>query len=371
MMRAESLGPETKRLVVGDVACDTVRDDQFSVIRRAESIGDEFLVGNFDFGELGSGGGKGGDTMARTRDGRYFIKTLSEGDGKSLLEDAFLKDYVARATTGQSLLSKICAVISHDKLGRFIVMNNCVNPRVKCWSRLYDLKGTADDKTLVADGAAVYHAHKRFYNVNLLVRECFGCYRDVPVLRQRYVKGKHEAFDAPIYVTKAQREEILTALKNDVALFDKHGLMDYSLLVGFQRVPANEVDEAMRAFEHDVHNKPYVIEYGGETLILYFGIIDFLQRWTGGKKVAHVIKYLFAPRPISTVNPKTYAKQFLDFFDFKFKGVAFERENLARTSSVRRSFNFGGESRKGGASPTVLERLKSAAGVTIMAAEED
>ena len=47
----------------------------------------------------------------------------------------------------------------HVKHGRFIVMNNCVNPRVKAWSRLYDLKGTADDKTLVADGSSVYHSH--------------------------------------------------------------------------------------------------------------------------------------------------------------------------------------------------------------------
>ena len=47
--------------------------------------------------------------------------------------------------------------------------------------------------------------------------------------RRRYLKGKHEAFDAPIYLTEGQREEVMTALKNDVAL-EKHNLMDYSLL---------------------------------------------------------------------------------------------------------------------------------------------
>lgn len=65
-----------------------------------ELIGDEFLVGNFDFGELGLGGGKGGDIMVWMCDGRYFIKMLSEGDGKSLFEDVFLKDYVAWVTMG-------------------------------------------------------------------------------------------------------------------------------------------------------------------------------------------------------------------------------------------------------------------------------
>lgn len=62
-------------------------------------------------------------------------------------------------------------------------MNNCVNFRVKCWSWLYDLKGIVDDKMFVVDGVAVYYAYKRFYNVNLLVRECFGCYCDVFVFR--------------------------------------------------------------------------------------------------------------------------------------------------------------------------------------------
>jgi hypothetical protein len=33
------------------------------------------------------------------------------------------------------------------------------------------------------------------------------------------------------------------------------------------------------------------------------GAGGWVQGWTSGKKVAHVIKYLFAPRPISTIEP--------------------------------------------------------------------
>ena len=362
MMRAESLGPATARLIVGAEACETVRDDQFSVLRRADSIEDDFLRNNFDFASLSAGGGKGGDSMARTRDGRFFVKFLNESDGKSLLEDSFLREYVARVTSGQSLVTKIFAVFVHEKHGRFIVMNNCVNPRVKMWSRLYDLKGTADDKTLVADGSTVYHSHKRWYNVPLMVRECFGCFRAVPVRRRRYLKGKHEAFDAPIYLTEEQREEVMTALRNDVALFEKHNLMDYSLLVAVERVPTHRIKEEATMLEGDVHNKPYVVEYGGEVLIIYFGIIDFLQSWTGGKKVAHVIKYLFAPRPISTVHPTPYAKQFIDFFDFKFKPMGFE---FRKNSSAKRADSTPSKS---AASPSFVERLKSAAGVAVLPA---
>jgi hypothetical protein len=379
MMRAESLGPETKRLTVGSTIVSTVRDDQFSVVRRAYDVADDFLDGNFDFAELGSGGGKGGDVMARTKDGKWFVKTLNAGDGKSLLDDeAFLKEYVGRVTSGQSLLTKIVAVFEHEggggetgktttkkKKQRYIVMNNCFNPRVEKWSRVYDLKGTADDKTLVKDGKSVFQQHKRFYRVDLLVRECFGCLRDVPVLRQRYVLGKREAFDCPIYLTEAQREEILTQLKNDVKLFERHGLMDYSLLVGIQRVAPGTVIEAIEMRDEDVFNKPYVVQYGGETLIMYFGVIDFLQRWTGGKKVAHVIKKIFAPRPISTVNPNAYARQFKEFFDYKMKGVGFEaRLEDDRTARRIPSNRFGSRNDSPArSSPTVIERLYSAAGV--------
>ena len=373
MVRAESLGPETKQLTVGSTIVSTVRDDQFSVVRRAYGVADDFLDGNFDFAKLGSGGGKGGDVMARTNDGKWFVKTLNAGDGKSLLDEDFLKDYVGRVTSGQSLLTKIVAVFDHDDQGekktkkksRYIVMNNCFNPRVEKWSRVYDLKGTADDKTLVKDGKSVFQQHKRFYRVDLLVRECFGCLRDVPVLRQRYVLGKREAFDCPIYLTEAQREEILTQLKNDVKLFERHGLMDYSLLVGIQRVAPGTVAEAIKMRDEDVFNKPYVVQYGGETLIMYFGVIDFLQRWTGGKKVAHVIKKIFAPRPISTVNPNAYARQFKEFFDYKMKGVGFEAQ-LEDDRTPRRipSNRFGSRNDSPGrSSPTVIERLYSAAGV--------
>ena len=55
---------------------------------------------------------------------------------------------------------------------------------------------------------------------------------------------------------------------------------------------------------------------------MYFGIIDFLQAWTGGKRCAHVIKACCAPPPISTISPKAYSRQFSEFFAWKLRGVA-------------------------------------------------
>jgi hypothetical protein len=68
------------------------------------------------------GGGKGGDLMTRTFDGRFFVKQLNGGDAASLLRDDFLRAYVARVATGSSLLCKVVAVFKHPKLGQFLAM---------------------------------------------------------------------------------------------------------------------------------------------------------------------------------------------------------------------------------------------------------
>ena len=44
--------------------------------------------------------------------------------------------------------------------------------------------------------------------------------------------------------------------------------------------------------------QPYVVVEGKRATAYYIGIIDFLQGWTGGKKCAHIIKVIFAPKPV-------------------------------------------------------------------------
>mmetsp|Transcript_17851 Transcript_17851/g.28476 ORF Transcript_17851/g.28476 Transcript_17851/m.28476 type:complete len:95 (+) Transcript_17851:78-362(+) len=94
--------------------------------------------------------------------------------------------------------------------------------------------------------------------------------------------------------------------------------MDYSMIVGVHRPAPGQA--AAELAEHNAAalcSKPYAATHAGDTTIVYFGIIDFLQAWTGGKKCAHVIKACCAPPPISTVAPPQYARQFHDFFLFK------------------------------------------------------
>lgn len=198
-----------------------------------------------------------------------------------------------------------------------MAMANCLPAHVHSWSGLYDLKGSADDKIMVEDGERVPEVHKRCWNVSWMLCEATGCNKGVPISRQRYLSGKRKAFQVPIYLTKEQKEEVMFAVKRDVTLFTNFHLMDYSMIVGVYHPPPGRAAEEVDKSQNILHGKAYASQHGGNTMIVYFGIIDFLQAWTGGKRCAHVIKSCFAPPPISTIAPPQYARQFEQFFAWK------------------------------------------------------
>lgn len=223
---------------------------------------------------------------------------------------------------GSSLLCKVVAVFKHPKLGQFLAMANCLPTHIETWSGLYDLKGSTDDKVMVEDGERVPEVHKRCWNVGWMLSEATGWMKGIPISRRRYLAGKKAAYDVPFYVTKEQKDEILAAMEEDVALLEEFGLMDYSMIVGVYRPPPGRAASEVAEHEPDtdkaaLHNKPYAAQHGGDAVIFYFGIIDYLQAWTGTKQCAHVIKTCCAPSPISTIPPPRYARQFREFFRVK------------------------------------------------------
>lgn len=54
-------------------------------------------------------------------------------------------------------------------------------------------------------------------------------------------------------------------------------------------------------------------------VVLYMGIIDILQEYNVKKKIEHACKSLqFDPQSISAVEPKLYAKRFINFLERVF-----------------------------------------------------
>lgn len=109
-------------------------------------------VSSFDWGRMAAGGGKGGDKMARTNCRRFFIKEVSGGDLETLTNVSFLRvrgplrrrvaqldgrggraltrtappcqSYVARVSTGKSLIVHIVAHFAKPDGQTCIIMNN-------------------------------------------------------------------------------------------------------------------------------------------------------------------------------------------------------------------------------------------------------
>jgi len=324
------MSARTSTIKVAGDSIKTYNDEHFSKIRAEFGMDpmEVLSVHNFKFGNMRPGGGKGGDPMAMTSCNRYFVKEVSKDDQSTLVTIA--KGY-AEEVLGGSLLVRF--FLHFQRTGKdgpkdYIVMNSCfpANSSTKDWAYTFDLKGTADDKTMIKGGKKVVEVHKRIANPPMWC--CPGRYKG----RKEYYQGKKDAFSRKFHVTPEQKIEVIERIRNDTAWLKKAGLMDYSLLVGVRECSVAEyrpdMFDSMKPFLRD---QPLISVHNGKVQAYYLGMIDFLQPWTTGKKVAHCIKCTFAPKPISTIHPTQYADQFLDFFADKFTGEAQEYEPPARS----------------------------------------
>ena len=136
---------------------------------------------------LESRGGKGGDLMGFTkiyskdrssnRVGSFIVKEMKGDDHKSLT--TYVDEYCQHVSEGNSYIT--CFYfhfqttrqlnIDNTKVKKtlpagtnFIVMANCM-PGADKVKDMYDLKGSADDKTQVQNGVKVPEVHKRCWSM--------------------------------------------------------------------------------------------------------------------------------------------------------------------------------------------------------------
>jgi len=266
-------------------------DEHFSKLRYDAGIPDDFINSGWSYNDLKAGGGKGGTLMVYLW-GKYIVKELSKSDHRTLLEIA--ASYVNHLREATSLITKVFLHYKDVETGRkfFAMRNEVGNTPFKA---LYDLKGCADDKTLTKDGQSIDAVHKRIWNLNMWCGKC--CWSKE---RQRYYKGKRDAANFEMGVTEKQRSQLFEALAYDCEWLASHRLMDYSLLVARKsEAPATQTYLRVRGDS-------------GEEEILCISIIDFLQKWTCGKKVARALKVFECNK--ATVPPAYYAKRFNQHF---------------------------------------------------------
>lgn len=335
---------QTLEFNVGTQKVTSFNDSHFFKVRLAYGVSNNLLE-EFDFDDMRMPESKGGTVIGFTKDGRFMVKEINQEDHESLLECCKL--ICQRVLSCESFITPTLAHFVRTDGRNYFATLNCL-PANKThgftFSR-YDLKGNRDDKTEVRDGDTVATIHNRCFNFAKCWfgcdAKCFKCLHKED--RTKYVRGKQHAFECAFHVTPKQRTMILDSLNKDVDVFDKCGTMDYSLLVTIIKTTKDEILELGGELPKSyLPHQPIVCvdPDDGRILAYYIGVIDYLQQWTMGKKIAHLVKCCCAPHPISTVPPLAYRHQFYDHFDVKFCAMA--SKYLGMTGADRGEVEAGG-----------------------------
>jgi len=321
--------PMSGHLVVNGKKVTPHNDKFWRKLRERDGIDHDFLADPQYIGAFKSGGGKGGDLMAFTTDCAYIIKEVGKGDHEALLR--VTPSYFERVKDGSSILCTMYLHYTDESDHSYMVMRNILR-HARPWQGLYDLKGCDDDKTLERNGQKIAVVHKRIWHVHMWCGNC--TWTDD---RMTYYQGKVAARSLQILLTPAQKARISKHLKLDTDWLAEEGLMDYSLLVGTKRLTRAEfeADDVARwacTGAEDELRQPmvHVVEAVGEpgpegagkgdVMLVYVGIIDFLQSWTTGKKIAMYLKVM--ERNKATIPPAAYAERFYRHFDNALRGGA-------------------------------------------------
>lgn len=284
-------------------------DHIFRELRAYAQVPDDFINTGWDLEKsLEKGGGKGGTQMARIGTS-YIVKELSPSDHKTLRE--ITGSYGQHVRNGETLLCPIYLHFCDSETGRkFFAMRNGIGPGP--FEALYDLKGCNDDKTMEKGGRRVEAIHKRIWNVSMWAGTSFWTKE-----RVRYYEGKKAARTVNISMTAEHRKLVLQCIQRDTEWLAQNGIMDYSLLVAVKAGPVGTASGG--SGPSTLGQRPLVRKTdNGSEEALYVSIIDFLQKWTNGKRVARVIKCLESNK--ATVPPAAYAARFRKHFDDRISG---------------------------------------------------
>lgn len=314
-------------LTLGGIECVVLNDAYFSRVREYFGFDVDFAANNFSFDDLVASSGKGGESMCQTKDGQFYIKELNSGDHSVLNEAKFAKALCHHIIEPPSVIDPILTHFLNQENGNhYIAMLNVLRYKGK-WKKMYDLKGCADDRTIISDGSKLPVVRKRFYKPHIWLG-CSGNNRKV------YKSGKLEALHSPLLpITSENKELLLKAIKRDTDFLVKHKLMDYSLIVGVTVATEDQEGLDLKP-EADIYAGKPMEATGEEKYVLYVGIIDFLQRWNGSKKAAKAVKFL--ERNKATVPPRIYGPRFHTHFDYVLISCGENEEEQLQRRDKRR-----------------------------------
>lgn len=269
--------------------------------------------------------GASGSFMYFSSDHRFIVKTVTHGEAAELLQ--ILQAYRAhlRHTPG-SLMTRFYGLYSLLVYGHrlhVVVMANLHRDAIHCGLETiqrFDLKGSWVSRATrqvprplgPANGEATAS----------LARRSMPHGRMDDVLKDMDVPGGMNLNLHPSIVASAA-----SALARDAAFLAKHGIMDYSLLLGVH-MATPETDQARLAeaarggsralgpkeTPHGPPGTPLTIMDSGNKLFVSMGVIDVLQLWNTEKVMERFAKTRLACKDaagISAVGPEAFRDRFI------------------------------------------------------------
>lgn len=249
-------------------------------------------------GEAGEGrGGCWGLTVVQVRD----------EEAEVLLE--LLPSYLAHLeeNKGESLICKMLQLTRvhwHSvRDGKYectsewlVVMSHCF-PTSLPLHRVYDVKGSREGRALTKE----------------------------ELNRPGYTLRDYEFFElCPLGIGEELKNKLLQVLESDARMLAKHGVMDYSLLVGVHNCSneegGNDQSKQQRSTAHQHLTTPFEIQDGGVRCgdsIFFFGLVDVLQGWNQRKHWEMCFKGL-AFESTSSVPPEAYLARFIRIMNESF-----------------------------------------------------
>lgn len=269
----------------------------FRNILRLDKIDKKQLISSFNVADnilklsnFKGSEGKSGSIFFETHDKKFIIKTISEGELKSMMNKLIQKYYTLFSTNVFSNLTHIYGlytlILGMSKV-HVAVMENIFPFDKKSLICKYDLKGSSAGRRT-----------KKIFDK-----------KGVTLKDNDYIELSNKDSKYKINLTNESKDYINQVMSGDLNILEEAKLMDYSLFVCIAKKKNIEKEK------DKIIIKDRIFESTNKKYVYILGIIDYLTEFGTKKKLEYSYKRFFNKKKyaMSSINPSKYRQRFILF----------------------------------------------------------
>lgn len=306
---SSALDPEAKYAYVSNVGeVKIYRPELFSKIRVGIGISEESYINALSTENLSClrSDSKSGQAFWVSNDGSIVLKTLKHYEVCNLrgVLDSYYGHLIDSASCIASILG-IYRVTTHKGVVKYFMVNRNVYP-----SPIISKLASSGDKMKDGKNIVIRKWDLKGSTIGRRAAVTSTVMKDLDLMDS-----------GQLLQLGATKEFLLQTLERDVRFLRTHKFMDYSLLVAEtsnegHHAAANAVLRHSSHLGRVLDHKGKLVLRGENGRVYYFGIIDFLQKYSVRKSLETMLKgLLYDKAKISCVNPVLYARRMIAFIN--------------------------------------------------------